>query len=217
LREGTNRIVLETLFRQPPEVYENLRRAAAFEAEKNKLTYDSEVEAAYLIGAFGVSAAGAPESLPRHALRLEGPFRLGPLPTRGDPSNLTLCGLPFFNGTVRLRKTIDLAPGATAGRSLLLTEKQAHVVQVNVNGTPGPKVLWRPYDVDLSGMLRGGPNEVELVLTSGLRNLLGPHHQADGESYAVAPACFFKEPNIWGHTAWHDGYCLTEFGVRFAE
>ena len=66
----------------------------------------------------------------------------------------------------------------------------------------------------MTGHLHCGENSLELELTSGLRNLLGPHHLEEGESFAVGPACFFKEPNIWGNLPWNDGYCFVEFGAR---
>jgi hypothetical protein len=53
-----------------------------------------------------------------------------------------------------------------------------------------------------------------LELTSGLRNLLGPHHLEEGESYGVGPGSFFKEPNIWGHAPWNDDYCFVAFGLK---
>ena len=103
LKPGRNELVLETTFRQPPEVYENLRRAAVFEAEKNKLTYDSEIEAIYLVGDFGVATPGTFTPLPRGAVRYRGEFALTAPSTAGDVGAPPRKG-SFFNGTVRLRR-----------------------------------------------------------------------------------------------------------------
>jgi hypothetical protein len=43
---------------------------------------------------------------------------------------------------------------------------------------------------------------------------MGPHHLEEGESYAVGPATFFKEPNIWGNGRWNDAYCFMPFGLQ---
>jgi len=211
---GENDIRLRTRFTQPAEVYENLRRAAVFEAEKNKLTYDSEIEAIYLLGAFGVCTPGRFTSLPRGATRYTGPFELGPLPVAVPMGDLTPHGLPFFNGRVRLRKEIVLTGDEAEKRCFLFTERMAAVVGVSVNGKRVKDVYWRPYEADLTGALQEGVNVLEIELTSGLRNLLGPHHLEEGESHAAAPRSFFKEPNIWGACSWNDDYCFVEFGIR---
>ena len=214
LRPGTNEIVLRTHFEQSAEVYASLERATAFEAERNKLTYDSEIEAVYLIGSFGVATPGTFESLPRQATRHTGEFVLTPLPRTAVLDDLVPQGLPFFNGTVRLRKEVDVPADATADRTFVFAESMASVVALEVNGQPVQEWYWRPFEADLNGVLRPGRNTLELELTNNLRNLLGPHHLQEGESYSVAPPCFFKEPNIWGNHPWHDGYCFVEFGLR---
>ncbi len=215
LRSGSNEIILETAFYQRPEVYEDLRKARIFEAEKNKLTYDSEIEAIYLVGRFGVHTPGSFEPLPRHAMRYAGPFVIGPAPTEVDPSDLTPQGLPFFNGTVRLIKQVSLDADQVHGRSFSLEDVQGHIVQLLVNGESAARWFWRPYVANLAGMLVPGENRFELLLTGGLRNLLGPHHLEAGESYAVAPPSFYKEPSVFGCAPWNDDYCFVEFGVRF--
>ncbi len=214
LHGGENEIVVRTRFRQPDEVYAALRRARVFEAEKNKLCYDSEIEAVYLVGSFGVRTPGRFEELPRNAYRYSGPFLLDSLPTRVRAADLTRQGLPFFAGRVRLRKKLMLGPGEAAGRCFEFEHLDGHVLALRVNGRPAAEWLWRPFRAELDGFLVPGENEIELELTGGLRNLLGPHHLKEGESYAVGPGSFFKEPNIWGAAPWDDRYCFVRFGVR---
>ena len=69
---GKNSIVFETLLKQSDEVYENLEKAFVFESEKNKLTYDMEVEPIYLVGDFAVKANGNYEELDKNAFRYSG-------------------------------------------------------------------------------------------------------------------------------------------------
>ncbi|NOY80193.1 MAG: hypothetical protein GXP31_04220 [Kiritimatiellaeota bacterium] len=215
LQAGENEIVLRTRFTQSEEVYENLRRARVFEAEKNKLTYDSEIEAVYLIGSFGVRTPGVFEPLPRNAFRYDGPFLLDALPAAVQPDNLTVQGLPFFAGTVRLRKKLMLDEKDAAGRAFAFRRLDGHVLALRVNGEDVAEWRWHPFHADLRGLLKPGENIIELELTGGLRNLLGPHHLKEGESYAVGPACFFKEPNIWGAAPWDERYCFLRFGLRW--
>lgn len=215
LRTGNNEIVLETLFQQSPEVYENLARAKAFESEKNKLTFDSEIEAIYLVGTFGVETSGACEELSHNSYRCLAPFVLAPVPQQVPVDDLTCHGLPFFNGKVRLSRKITLTATEVVNRSFRFQEAMAHVIKLAVNEQPVHTWLWRPFEANLVGLLHVGENEFALELTSGLRNLLGPHHLAQGESFAVHPGLFFKEPNIWGSSPWNDGYCLVKFGISF--
>ncbi|MHB1354834.1 MAG: hypothetical protein ACYCZF_02530, partial [Anaerolineae bacterium] len=215
LKSGDNEIVLETLFQQSPQVYENLARARAFESEKNKLTFDSEIEAIYLVGSFGVESTGVCEELPRNSYRCQPPFVLVPVPLQVPVNDLTCHGLPFFNGKVRLSRKVTLTAAEVANRSFHFREAMAHVVKLTVNDQPVRTWLWRPFETNLSGLLKAGDNEFALELTSGLRNLLGPHHLEQGESHVVHPGLFYKEPNIWGYSPWNDGYCLVKFGIRF--
>jgi hypothetical protein len=213
LREGANEIVMRTRFEQSPEIYAHLRRARAFEAEKNKLTYDSEIEAVYLIGGFGVVTPGEYEALPREAMRYTGEFLLAPLPKQVVLGDLTPQGLPFFNGVLRLSKRVAVED--IVARSFQFDRKMAHIVDFAVNGEACGEWFWRPFSCAIpDGTLQVGDNELTLTLTSGLRNLLGPHHLEEGESYAVGPATFFKEPNIWGSGRWNDAYCFMPFGIQ---
>ena len=214
LRPGANELILHTTFTQSDEVYAHLRRAAQFESERNNLSLDCEIEAIYLVGGFGVATHGKWETLPWQATRYQGDFIISPLPQRVALDDLTPQGLPFFAGTVRLTKTLTLEAADIAQRSMGFTEKTVNSVAIVVNGAPVTTWFWRPYVADLDGLLKAGENTLSLTLTGTLRNLLGPHHMAEGESFAVGPNAFAKEPNVWGCQPWNDDYCFTEFGLR---
>lgn len=62
---------------------------------------------------------------------------------------------------------------------------------------------------------------VELILYHSLRNLLGPHHSADGEPYWVGPQLFRDRGERWARDilegrpaeGWRPSYAMTEFGL----
>ena len=54
VKEGKNEILLTTKFQQPQKVYDVLYGENVYETEKNKITYDMEIENIYLLGDFGV-------------------------------------------------------------------------------------------------------------------------------------------------------------------
>ena len=65
-----------------------------------------------------------------------------------------------------------------------------------------------------------GKTNIKLTLINNLRNLLGPHHLAEGECYLVTPSSFFKEPCVWknknawgGGASWNDDYCFVEMSI----
>ena len=66
LKTGKNVIETECDFVQRDEIYENLEKSRIFESEKNKLTYDTEIEAMYLVGNFSAKARGGFEKLDKN-------------------------------------------------------------------------------------------------------------------------------------------------------
>ena len=71
----------------------------------------------------------------------------------------------------------------------------------------------------MAGLLHEGDNTITFTLTTSLRNLLGPHHLAEGESYAVVTTSFNIEPNFVGRPAPANvpGYCLVRHGLADIE
>ena len=85
-----------------------------------------------------------------------------------------------------------------------------------VNGKEAGTCYWAPYAVCVEGLLKEGENTVEFELTQSLRNMLGPHHLQEGESYAVHTMSFNREANFVGHRppAYNEGYCFVEIGLK---
>ncbi len=219
VRSGSNHVVLETRFRQPAEVYDKIERAKEFESEKNNLSYGMEIEAVYLAGDFGVSAQGEAEALPRDAVRYSGPFTItGPAATASNADVLP-AGLPFYPGAVRLERRFTLGE-APETAVLVFDRLLANSARVWLNGTEVKHFFWRPYRAPVSALLRAGENRIAVELTGSLRNLLGPHHLEEGESYAVGPFSFYKEPGVfsrrWAGSRdfWNDDYCVVRFGIE---
>ncbi len=212
LQVGENVIETRVLFTQSDLVYENLEKSKIFESEKNKLTFDMEIEAMYLVGDFGVRGDGEFEEIPNKASFFDGDFVL-----TAPADTVTLCnierqGYLFFAGELTVKKTLTLAAGDIA-RVLAFEKSGINAIRVRVNGKAVDTVLWAPYRVDLTPYLHEGDNEVELTLVNNLRNLLGPHHHMGGELLAVAPPHFYAEPCIWGGGSFTDKYCFVNTGL----
>ena len=198
---GENVIETSVHFGQSKEVYENMKKAKIFESEKNKLTYDMEIEAMYLVGDFGVRCDGNFEEIQNDAEFFEGTFTIVKPALEVSLKNIEKQGYPFFSGEITLKKEFVLD---STDYKFLCEKHGVNVIRVKVNGQECGKLLWAPYEIDLSDFLKPGVNTVEITLVNNLRNLLGPHHHVGGEIYVVSPASFFDEGCIWN--GYHGGY-----------
>ena len=214
---GQNTISFDCHFVQSQKVYENLKKAFIFESEKNKLCYDMEIEPIYLIGDFVVNTPGEWSALPKNAECYSGVFEIERLCKSVVPTDLQRNGFPFFSGSITLKGRILVESDRTV---LKLDRKGVNVVKVQIAGVE-KTFLWGCNEIDLSGWALPGENKIMITLTNNLRNLLGPHHLEEGESYIVEPGSFFKEKSVWsksfwsesGERGWDEGYCFVRFGV----
>lgn len=212
---GQNTITLETAFSQSNTVYENIQKAMQFESERNKLTFDMELEQIYLVGNFSVDTRGSFTELDRDACRFAGEFVL-----TAPKNELSLChlerqGFPFFAGEITVKKTIS---ADTVNRMLDFVKTGINVVKARVNGTELRPLLWEPFTADLSPLLHEGENEIALTLVTNLRNMQGPLHLSEGEAYHVGPPSFFKEACVWydgkDFNKWDDNYCFVNVSLQ---
>lgn len=211
---GENTVLCRTLFRQSQAVYDTLRKAYEFEGEKNKLTYDMEIEPLYLAGNFGVRTDGAFTKLGRYAERYCGDFVLTKPVSYLQLQNLEQQGLPFFAGSITLSKMFS---GESLKDACLQFHKRGlNSIKAAIDGEKLTTLLWEPYAVELPDVVEREIYEIELTLTNNLRNLMGPHHLQEGETYWVCHGSFFKESCIW-HPApeeqWNGDYCFVEVSV----
>ena len=216
--EGENEIAITCDFVQSDEVYKNAKNSLIFESEKNKLSYDMEIEAIYIKGDFAVKTDKSFETLDRRALRTDGDFYITAAPKTINSGEIASQGYPFFAGSMTFKQKITLSSDECKFRSIKFDRLPSTVTKIKVNGTDAGKVMWQPYELDISKLLHEGENEIEIAVTGNLRNLLGPFHLSDGENYWVCPPCFFHESPIWSNGLnknWVDSYCFVEFGLFF--
>lgn len=213
IKLGKNTITMFLEFRQSDEVYENLKKAKEFEAEKNKLTFDVELEQIYLIGDFSVKTEGSFKELDRNASRYQGDFVLAKPENAITLTNIERQGFPFFAGTMTLKKAFN---AETKNMMLDFKKEGINVVKAKINGKKVSEKMWEPFMTDVSEYINIGENEIELTLTNNLRNMQGPFHLEEGESYRVTPRAFYKEKCVWKEkeTVWNDNYCFVNLSIR---
>jgi hypothetical protein len=171
VRPGENVLELSRTFEPPSESRFSL--GALFHTSTG-----TELESIYLVGSFSVRSRDTQG--PRGCRRLAPAFSLGPA-ARTTAGDLLRDGFPFLAGEVTLRRTVNLQPAE--GRRVLLALGELHAVlaRVELNGRSVGEIAWPPYEVDVTGRLRPGTNELLITLVSSLRGLLGPHHRPSGE------------------------------------
>ena len=177
-----------------------------------------EIEAIYLKGDFAVKTDKSFELLDRRALRTDGGFYITAAPKTLNCGEIASQGYPFFAGSMTFKQKLTLTDKECKNRSIKFDRLPSTVTKIKVNGKDAGKIMWQPYEVDISDYLIDGENEIEITVTGNLRNLLGPFHLSDGENYWVSPPCFFHESSIWSNGLnknWVDSYCFVEFGLFF--
>jgi hypothetical protein len=148
------------------------------ELSASPFTLEHEIEAAYVIGDFGVRPAAAGFTIvPEEGLK--------PGPWKGQL-------LPLYGSGVAYRASFSIPAGSGACR-VRLPSWLGSVARVTVNGKPAGIIEAPPYERDIAPYLKEGANEVEVTVIGTLKNVLGPHHAGPGTGSAW-PGMFHQAP-----------------------
>ena len=192
LRKGNNEIVIMMNYFQSEQVYYALFGENVTESLKNCLAYDSDIEAIALKGSFGVY--GDFKKGNKEGVVLGENFRIGKQTL--TVNDLVEQGYPFFSGDITLKQTLTVEDTDCE----LVIDDRFQLLEVKVNGVDFGKWMFGKR-LDVSKALKIGENEIELILTVGNRNLLGPFHTMEQENFSVGPF-------TWERTGlWENGKC----------
>lgn len=210
LKNGKNKISFDCDFKQSDSVYECLKKASVFESEKNKLVYDIEIEPIYLLGEFSIKTDGKWETLDKNAVRYSGEFIIAEPKKELNLHHIEQNGYPFFCGKLKLEGDMDISEND------VLEFAMQGISTITVEIGDIKKTLLTDNRISLKDFNVIGNAKIKIAATNNLRNLLGPHHLAEGESYSVAPASFYKEPCVWNDyqkQEWSEDYCFCEMSI----
>lgn len=131
---------------------------------------------------------------------VDGPWTVSFPPSLGAPPKITLTkleswsanadeGVKYFSGTATYTKTVQIARNwFRPGQRILLSLGAVNdLAEVSVNGqTLG--ILWKwPYQLDVTGALKPGANQLEIKVTNEWTNrLIGDRSVARGERVLIA-------------------------------
>ena len=119
-----------------------------------------------------------------------------------------------------LRQEFELTANEAETITLLrFTPVGANSYRIRVNGEDAGFWSYGFAAFRIDQLIHAGKNTLEVELTTSLRNLLGPHHLVEGESYAVNTLSFNREANPigWPAPVYHPGYCMVKLGIADVE
>ena len=78
----------------------------------------------------------------------------------------TQTGLANFSGTAIYTKTVDVPADYGGKRVMLDLGRVSSVADVFVNGEQAGTLVWRPYQLDVSKLIKPGKNEIKILVTN---------------------------------------------------
>lgn len=177
----------------------------------------AELESVYLIGDFGVHMAEDFALGERRCLHGGKTFTLVKPEKTVDITDITRQNYWFFSGEMRLEQKIALDKKTNTAYKIKFKRLNAPAAEVFVNGKRAGVMAFAPFELDATELLENGENTIEILMLSGNRNLLGPHHKPMGESYSVGPSTF-TDVCGWSDDPdeehWTDDYNFVLFGAE---
>lgn len=209
LKVGENVLTLMIDFYEKENVYYVLYDAAeGTESLKNCLSFDTSIESAYVRGNFGVYSDSL--HLEQNSLVSEGDFYIDNPSEAADYDCFNLSGYAFFAGTLEFSLDFEMEKTPVE----LVLKGRFAVAEIFLNDKFVDKLILK-NSVPIADFLKSGKNTLKVRLTTGNRNLLGPHHNLECEPLAVSPFSFdmagtwssFKSPHYL------DRYAFTKMGI----
>ncbi len=184
VKPGINECVVKTDWHQNDMVYYALFGENVTESLRNCLVYDSEIEAIYFSGDFGVYSKLNYTDSAVEGFVLGNEFYIDTLPkTVTEPVTE---GFPFLADKLKLRQKLVLN-----NKNIKLRFNGTwQIAYINVNGKYAGKLVYERV-LDISNFAVEGENIIEVEFVLSNRNLLGPHHLKGIKYYeSVSPWCF---------------------------
>jgi hypothetical protein len=188
IRLGENDYTVKIHWHQNEQVYYALFGENVTESLKNCIVYDSELEAVYLSGKFGVYSDKPFADDGQYTFGED--FYIGKAPEK--VTEPVTEGFPFFRGRLSVCQKVSFEEDVTHLR-LNGTYQSA---DVHINGQYAGKLLFdrvldiRPYKKD-------GENEISVDYIISNRNLLGPHHYIDKSCRSSVGPYVWELTNDW--------------------
>jgi hypothetical protein len=101
-------------------------------------------------------------------------------------------GFPFYAAGVCYKQKFNFT--RPTGRFLVELDKwYGSVAEIIVNGKSAGYIAYKPWQCDVTDLIKSGENTIEVIVIGTLKNTLGPHHAGTGLGSAW-PAMFQQGP-----------------------
>lgn len=164
---------VDIALRELPLPKDRLRVGANALRLRTRFQEDTDLEAIYSMGAFGVYTRS-------------GGFALGKLPDNLEIGTATHQGLPFYSGEIAYYKRL---PAMRGGQPIFceLPEFGGACARVEVDGQGG-LLAFPPYQLDLNTRQAEPLLTIRVILSR--QNLMGPFHRVPKDASMTGPASF---------------------------
>lgn len=204
---GRNEISVNRRFANEQYIYDIINGVDVHEAELNRTTVQTELEAVYLLGNFSVRFDGNYTPAENNSFFAKGRFIVTSPISVTNGISLTKDGYPFFSGKITLSADIEIDMEKGKRITLDINRPECIVSTLSLNDVAFES-MWAPYEYDITDIVKHGNNKVCITLYTSNRNTLGPLHHNLGEPYSVGPASYVKnqKPDL-------DLFALVNFGL----
>ena len=197
LKEGENDIIVTDI-------------SDIFEKDGNTI-YGNRAEFGnmYLKGNFGVYSDAPFIDSNTRAIYTDGNWTITNRPTQLDGGEIVHQGHAFFAGTIVLSQDVEIDI-TEINRSIDLGCRPfGSYAFVIVNGNRSDIIAWNESTVDVTPYLKKGTNTIEIEITIGNRNLLGPHHFFRLGETGAGPGDFYP----YNPAEWQKRYSFVKAGL----
>ena len=176
IQQGMNQYEVVLDWSQSEDTYYALFGENVTESLQNCISYDSEIEAIYLCGKFGVYSKSGFE-IYDNATVCAHDFYIGDVPKIIDEPITD--GLTFFSGNLTLEQEFMF----DTEHVILHLPGDYLTAKLWINDNYVGELLFEKR-IDISDYARRGTNQIKVEFTIGNRNLLGPFHSTYPEGFA---------------------------------
>ncbi|MBL8992630.1 MAG: hypothetical protein JNM63_04770, partial [Spirochaetia bacterium] len=147
--------------------------------KENEFPYkNTEVESVFIVGDFAVRSWENRD------------FSIAKKSASALPlADITTNGYPFYAGNCAYTSSFTLTEKFSKVR-LEFSEVHAPSIRAKVNGKNAGAVLWDPFTLDVTSLVKPGANEIEIAFPTDLFNLMGPNTAPLGLPEGVSPGTF---------------------------
>ncbi len=96
-------------------------------------------------------------------------------------------GLPFYSQKVAYTQKFNVAGAEGSAFRVRLNRWNGTVAEVLVNGKEAGLIAFPPNELDVTGMLKEGANEITVKVTGSLKNTFGFFYRENGYSWIYGP------------------------------